>query len=156
MGNFMVKQPTRDRLHALQYSYLQQASEHPCKRHFLSAVSLGTRVSTFLAWFLIAEPNSFISTRKIFEEWSHMEGERHVLSFTIAAANSPNDSAARQQGHLACRRGTIYIAPLSQWISYRSVLRASFSCLFLNYASFVFITKFNLKQLLCRWVKAFF
>lgn len=125
MGNFMVKWPTWDRLQVGQLAYLQQESlSDICS---LSSISRSISVP-FLphSWQLVGL--SLPATCA-----GGTGGGRHIFSFTTTAASCPPHStvtALGQRGRLVHCRVTIYIAPLSQRVSYRSVLRASFSCLF--------------------------
>lgn len=82
-----------------------------------------------------------------------MEGERHGLRFTIPAASGPDGSAAGMLGAPSRIHGHRAVVTADS-LSFCSQGKRLLSLL--NYASFGFITKLNLKQLLRRWVQAFF
>lgn len=156
MGNFMVKWPTWNRLQVGQLAYLQQASlSDICS---LSSISRSISVP-FLphSWQLVglSLPATCVRLRGAV---SHRRRKAH-LQLHDHSSQLPSP----QHSHSSGAAGTF--GALQSNDIHRTVVTTRFLSLcsqgkillsLLNYASFAFITKYNLKQLLGRWVKTFF
>lgn len=120
----------------------------PAETPSLSSIP-GSKGQHSFPQFLRAELNSVIAMGKVLEEGSHTDGDRHVWKVHKNSNNCPRASGDTRGD--TENKGTTIPGNSSPPCSQGKLLVP-----LLSYTSSGFSTAFNLKQLLCRWVKAFF